>query len=110
MCTLSQDPTLFGTTMANTVSTFHHFNWSLVFLHILSSGLIRWGIVIHAFIDSYSRLITRIHASNNNLANTVLDLFLCASNVYGVLSRLRGDHGTENLAVAAWIEEHRGRF
>jgi hypothetical protein len=71
-------------------------------------GLIRWGIVIHGFIDGYSRLITGLRASDNNLAATVLNLFLDAANNYGVPSRLRGDHGTENLGVANWMEEHRG--
>ncbi|KAF7311812.1 hypothetical protein MIND_00191700 [Mycena indigotica] len=62
-------------------------------------GLIRWGIVIHGFIDGYSRLITGLRASDNNSANTVLALFLTAAEIYGVPSRLRGDHGTENLSV-----------
>ena len=71
-------------------------------------GLIRWGIVIHGFIDGYSRLITGLRASNNNMGNTVLDIFLWAAEIYGVPSRLRGDHGTENIVVATWMEEHRG--
>lgn len=71
-------------------------------------GLIRWGIIIHGFIDGYSRLITALRASNNNLGDTVLDLFLAAAAVYGVPSRLRGDHGVENIKVAAWMEEYRG--
>ncbi|KAK7015971.1 hypothetical protein R3P38DRAFT_2718683, partial [Favolaschia claudopus] len=41
-------------------------------------GLIRWGIVIHGFIDGYSRLITGLRASNNNRGSTVLLLFLDA--------------------------------
>jgi len=64
--------------------------------------------VIHGFIDGYSRLITGLRASNNNFGGTVLDLFLHASNAYGVLSRLRGDHGVENILVATWMEENRG--
>ncbi|KAF7325542.1 hypothetical protein MKEN_00403600 [Mycena kentingensis (nom. inval.)] len=71
-------------------------------------GLIRWGIVIHGFIDGYSRLITGLRASNNNRAQTVLELFLDAARTYGVPSRLRGDHGGENLHVAAWMEVYRG--
>ena len=71
-------------------------------------GLIRWGIIIHGFIDGYSRLITGLQASSNNTAHTVLTLFLSATAVYGVPSRIRGDHGTENLLVAAWMEERRG--
>ena len=71
-------------------------------------GLIRWGIVIHRFIDGYSRLITGLRASDNNFTSTVLDLFLHAVNVYGIPSRLRVDHGVENLLVAAWMEENCG--
>ncbi|KAF7343958.1 hypothetical protein MVEN_01685000 [Mycena venus] len=62
-------------------------------------GLIRWGIIIHGFIDGYSRLITGLRASDNNRAQTVLDVFLAACAEYGVPSRARGDHGTENLSV-----------
>ncbi|KAK7041377.1 hypothetical protein R3P38DRAFT_2512211 [Favolaschia claudopus] len=71
-------------------------------------SLIRFKIVIHCFIDGKSRFITGIHAVNNNRAQTVLDLFLYAVSRYGMPSRARGDHGTENILVAAWMEEHRG--
>jgi hypothetical protein len=64
--------------------------------------------VIHAFVDGYSRLVTAIQASNNNRAQTVLDLFLRGVGDYGMPSRLRGDHGTENVLVAAYIEEVNG--
>ena len=67
-------------------------------------GLVRWKIVFHGFIDGYSRLITALQASNNNRAQTVLDLFLAAVHQYGVPVRLRGDHGVENILVAAWME------
>ena len=68
---------------------------------------IQWGIVIHGFIDGYSRLITGLRASDNNGAQTVLDLFLHATRQYGVPSRVRGDHGTENLYVAAFMDTFR---
>ncbi|KAG8916566.1 hypothetical protein FRC02_003747 [Tulasnella sp. 418] len=71
-------------------------------------GLIRWGIVIHGFIDGYSRLITGLRASNNNRADTVLDLFLQATRDYCIPSRVRGDHGVENLRVAAFMELNKG--
>lgn len=71
-------------------------------------GLIRWRIVFHGFIDGYSRLITGLRASNNNRASTVLDVFLDAVSRYRVPSRVRGDHGTENLEVAAFMERFRG--
>lgn len=64
--------------------------------------------MIHGFIDGYSRLITGLRASDNNEGRTVLDVFLAAARVYGVPSRLRGDHGAENVLVASWMEEHRG--
>ncbi|KAK7060964.1 hypothetical protein VNI00_000699 [Paramarasmius palmivorus] len=71
-------------------------------------GLIRWGIIIHGFIDGYSRYITGMQASNNNTAMTVLLLFLAAILVHGIPSRLRGDHGVENILVAAFMEHLRG--
>ena len=75
-----------------------------------NAGLIRWGIVIHGFIDGYSRLITGLCASDNNRGESVFDLFHHAARVYGVPSRLRGDHGTENIVVATWMEENRGMW
>ena len=71
-------------------------------------GLIRWKIVIHAFIDGYSRFVLGIRASDNNKAVTVLDLFEEIAEEHGYPSRVRGDHGTENILVAARMEEVRG--
>jgi hypothetical protein len=42
------------------------------------------------------------------MGGTVLDLFLAAAEVYGVPSRLKGDHGVENILVAAWMDLHCG--
>jgi transposase InsO family protein len=74
----------------------------------LKPGLIRWRIVIHAFIDGFSRFVTGIRASNNNRSRTVLDLFMDIIDEHGLPSRVRGDHGTENLLVAAFMEQVRG--
>ncbi|KAF7346893.1 hypothetical protein MVEN_01441500 [Mycena venus] len=71
-------------------------------------GLIRFKIVIHGFVDGKSRFVTAIRASNNNRADTVLDVFLCAVAEHSLPSRMRGDHGTENDLVAAYMEENRG--
>lgn len=101
-----QVPTRSGTTMASMVGAFFRLILSLPLIY--SAGLIRFKIVIHGFIDGKSRLITGIRASNNNRASTVLDVFLSAIEVHGTPSRVRGDHGTENLEVAEWMEEHAG--
>ncbi|KAK6984929.1 hypothetical protein R3P38DRAFT_2465756, partial [Favolaschia claudopus] len=53
--------------------------------------LILWGIVIHGFVDGYSRTITGLRASTNNRASTVLEVFLAAVGEYGLPSRVRGD-------------------
>ena len=65
--------------------------------------------MIHAFVDGYSRYVLGIRASNNNRAQTVLQLFEDIAEIHGYPSRVRGDHGTENLLVAARMEEVRGR-
>lgn len=64
--------------------------------------------MIHAFVDGFSRFVLGIRASNNNRADTVLQLFEDIAQIYGYPSRVRGDHGTENLLVAARMEEVRG--
>lgn len=90
-----------------------YFRLSICFCAIIHiahpTGLIRWGIVIHGFIDGYSRLITGLRASNNNRSLTVLDLFMGAVAVFAIPSRVRGDHGVENLLVAAYMEEVMGQ-
>lgn len=71
-------------------------------------GLIRFKIVKHCFIDGKSRLVTGIRVSNNNRADTVLNLFQGSVARYGLPSRVRGDHGTENVLVAMMMEDERG--
>ncbi|XP_062870184.1 uncharacterized protein LOC134332458 [Trichomycterus rosablanca] len=62
--------------------------------------LIRWGFVVHGGIDGCSRLITYLNCSTDNRASTVLFHFLKATGLYGLPSRVRSDHGGENLQVA----------
>lgn len=50
-----------------------------------------------------------LRASSNNLASTVLQVFLDAIKEWGVPSRVRGDRGGENVEVAVWMIKHRGK-
>lgn len=63
-------------------------------------SLIRWNFTIHGGIDGYSRVITYLHCSINNDAETVLDQFIEGVEEYGLPSRVRSDFGGENISVA----------
>ena len=73
-----------------------------------STGLIWYKLVQYCFIDGKSHLVTSICVSNNNCAQTVLNLFLDIVQVFGWPSRVRGDHGTENVLVTKEMEEKHG--
>ena len=70
--------------------------------------MIRWRLVIHGGIDGFSRLITYLKCSNNNKADTVLGYFVHATKEYGIPSRIRSDHGGENIGVWRFMQEVRG--
>lgn len=70
--------------------------------------LIRWKIVIHGGIDSYSRLVVYLKAATNNKAQTVLQSFLSAVDTYGVPCRVRSDKGGENVMFARFMIQTRG--
>ena len=63
-------------------------------------GLIRWKLVMHAFIDGKTRYVTGARIHNNNRASSVLALFLEAIELHGIPDMVRGDHGVENAEVA----------
>jgi predicted DNA-binding protein YlxM (UPF0122 family) len=70
--------------------------------------LIRWKFVIHGCIDGFSRRVIWLAVKNNNRAETVAELFDDAIEIYGVPSRVRCDHGGENVLVGQRMEEIRG--
>lgn len=68
--------------------------------------LSRWKLVIHAGIDGYSRLPAHCCCANNNEAQTVLSLFLCAVDLLGLPSRVRCDRGGENSLIGYYMLSH----
>jgi hypothetical protein len=68
--------------------------------------LIRWRLVIHGGVDGYSRLPVYLSCSNNNYASTVLQLFQQAVVDYSLPSRIRIDHGLENVDVSMYLLTH----
>ncbi|XP_032360272.1 uncharacterized protein zgc:174680 [Etheostoma spectabile] len=70
--------------------------------------LIRYGIVIFAGIDGYSRKIMYLGASNNNKASTALGFFMSSVEKFGFPLRVRGDQGVENVGIAHCMFTVRG--
>ena len=72
------------------------------------AGLIKYSMVIHMFIDGFSHLVTGIGVHKNNRASTVLGLFLRTAGKCGLPVCCRGDHGRENVGVAAHMDQEWG--
>ena len=92
--------------MASMVCHLHNFRPCLRSYSYI--GLIRWKLVIHAFVDGHSRFVVGIQVSPNNQAATVFNLFLRATAEHGTPFHVRGDHGVENVLVADYMEGIRG--
>lgn len=72
-------------------------------------SLVKYGFVIHGAIDGYSRMITFLKCSTNNRSDTVLELFVEAIDLFGILSRIRTDRGGENVLIWDAMENLMGR-
>lgn len=70
--------------------------------------LIRWKFVVHGGIDGFSRLCVYLACATNNRAETVKGRFLSATAEFGWPSRVRSDHGMENVDVARQMIARRG--
>ena len=61
---------------------------------------------MHGGVDGYTRIPVFLHAGTNNRAETVCNLFIQATEEYGLPSRVRSDKGGENVDVATYMLEH----
>ncbi|CAB4001417.1 hypothetical protein AWC38_SpisGene3841 [Paramuricea clavata] len=88
----------------------YHVPWPNSLWHLDGHhSLIRWNLVVHGCIDGFSRRIIYLQCSTNNLSETVLALFLNATEEDGGLwpSRIRVDRGVENVRVCDAMVEAR---
>ena len=67
--------------------------------------LIRWNFVIHGSIDGYSRLVTHLNVSTDNLALTALEYFFASVKEYDIPSRVRVDGGSEFAHIEKFMNK-----
>ena len=70
--------------------------------------MVKWRFVVHAAIDGFSRVILYVYCATDNTSQTVQSLFQEAVSQYGLPSRVRCDHGLENVGVATIMLQMRG--
>ena len=64
--------------------------------------------MIHGGIDGFSRLVTFVKVATNNKADSMTAAFMKGCSEFGFPSRVRSDHGLENIRVAAFMIAYRG--
>ena len=62
--------------------------------------------MVHGGIDGYSRIPVYLHASPNDRAATVVNVFTSAVDEYGLPSRVQCDKGGENYNVGWYMLNH----
>ncbi len=67
-----------------------------------------YSVFCHLGIDGFSRLVTYLSCSSNNLAHTALQQFCEAVNTFSLPSRVRCDRGVENVDIARVMLVNRG--
>ena len=63
---------------------------------------------IHSCIDGFSRMATSLVCAFDNRVETALKAFLSGVEVFGLPARVRGDCGTENVAIAEYMLQQQG--
>ena len=93
------------------VSRRYFVKWPNSLWHIDGHhSLIRWKFVMHGCCDGKSRKVMFLHCTTNNLAETVLELFMNVIREHGDLwpSRIRVDYGVENVLICDEMVAHQG--
>ena len=78
-------------------------SWIILIIFELFSNnhkFVRWRLVIHEGIDGYSSVVVFLKCASNNQSETILENILETCERFRVPTRIRTDHGTENIAVA----------